>query len=172
MAHPVPEIFPDDRTHSPMFRVALPIAFAVATLMPFAAHAQDEALREAVERYVSSPVQQRMMDEMLSADAMVAQMRAMMPQLTDEQLEVVGRIGAEEMAGLRTDLEGAMVEAAVATFSLEEILALEAFYNTPEGAAVMSKMQPFMANTFAMIGPQMQEAQMRIGQRVMTELAQ
>jgi len=64
-----------------------------------------------------------------------------------------------------------MVAAAVDTFSLEEILALEAFYNTPEGASVMSKMQPFMANTFEMIGPQMQEAQMRIGQRVMIELS-
>ncbi len=145
--------------------------FALTMMGVSAAHAQDDALREAVQRYVDSPVQQQMMDEMLSADAMIAQMRAMMPQLTEEQLEVVGRIGAEEMAALRPELEAAMVTAAVDTFSLEEILALEAFYNTPEGASVMTKMQPFMANTFAMIGPQMQEAQIRIGQRVMTELS-
>ena len=145
--------------------------FALTMMGVSAAHAQDDALREAVQRYVDSPVQQQMMDEMLSADAMIAQMRAMMPQLTEEQLEVVGRIGAEEMAALRPELEAAMVTAAVDTFSLEEILALEAFYNTPEGASVMTKMQPFMANTFAMIGPQMQEARIRIGQRVMTELS-
>ncbi len=153
-----------------MFRFALPVACVLA-LFGASGDAQDDALRGAVQRYVDNPIQQRMMDEMLSADAMIAQMRAMMPQLTEEQLQLVGRIGAEEMAALRPDLEAAMVAAAVDTFSLEEILALEAFYNTPEGASVMSKMQPFMANTFEMIGPQMQEAQMRIGQRVMIELS-
>ena len=155
-----------------MTRIALPLALALG-LLAGPAPAQDDAeLREAVERYVNSPLQQQMMDEMLSADAMIEQMRSMMPQLSAEQLEVVGRIGAEEMAGIRPAMEAAMVEAAVDTFTLPEMLALEAFYETPEGAAVMSKMQPFMAATFARIGPQMQEAQMRIGQRVMTELSQ
>lgn len=155
-----------------MIRTALPLACALSLLVSGASLAQDDDLREAVERYVESPVQQRMMDEMLSADAMITQMQAMLPQLTQEQLEIVGRIGAEEMASLRPEMEAAMVEAAVETFTLEEILALEAFYNTPEGAAVMAKMQPFMATTFAMIGPEMQAAQMRIGQRVMSELSQ
>jgi len=155
-----------------MIRTALPLACALS-LLAVPALAQDEdALREAVERYVDSPMQQRMMDEMLSADAMIQQMQAMMPQLTDTQLEVVGRIGAEEMAAIRPAMEEAMVEAAVDTFSLPEMLALEAFYETEEGAAVMSKMQPFMAATFAMIAPEMQAAQMRIGQRVMTELSE
>jgi len=154
-----------------MFRLALPLACGLALFGATPGHAQDDELREAVQRYVDNPIQQRMMDEMLSADAMIAQMRAMTPQLTEEQLQIFGRIGAEEMTALRPDLEAAMVASAVDTFSLEEIVALEAFYNTPEGADVMSKMQPFMANTFAMIGPQMQQAQMRIGQRVMTELS-
>jgi hypothetical protein len=154
-----------------MFRFALPFACALAVFAAAPLHAQDAALREAVERYVQNPVQQQMMDDMLSADAMIAQMRAMMPQLTEEQLQVVGRIGSEEMAGLRPALEAAMVSAAVDTFSLEEILALEAFYNTPEGASVMAKMQPFMASAMGRIGPEMQEAQIRIGQRVMTELS-
>ena len=155
-----------------MIRTALPLACALALMVAAPSSAQDDDLRAAVERYVDSPVQQRMMDEMLSAEAMISQMASMMPQLTDEQLEVVGRIGAEEMAALRPAMETAMVEAAIETFTLPEILALEAFYETPEGAAVMTKMQPFMATTFSMIGPEMQEAQMRIGQRVMTELSQ
>jgi hypothetical protein len=116
-------------------------------------------------------VQQRMLDEMLSADAMVDQMRAVLPQATEEELQAIATIAAEELAALRPDLESAMIEASVATFTLEEIEALEAFYNTPEGASVMSKMQPFMAMSMGMIGPQMMEAQMRIGQRVMTELS-
>jgi hypothetical protein len=155
-----------------MIRTALPLACTLGLMVTAPSFAQDDELRAAVERYVDSPVQQRMMDEMLSADAMITQMAAMMPQLTQEQLEIVGRIGAEEMAALRPAMEDAMVEAAVETFTLPEILALEAFYETPEGAAVMTKMQPFMATTFAMIGPEMQAAQMRIGQRVMTELSQ
>ncbi len=154
-----------------MIRTAVPLACALTYLASGASVAQSDDLRAAVERYVDSPVQQRMMDEMLSADAMITQMQAMLPQLTQEQLDIVGRIGAEEMATLRPEMEAAMVEAAVETFTLPEILALEAFYNTPEGAAVMAKMQPFMATTFAMIGPEMQEVQMRIGQRVMTELS-
>lgn len=155
-----------------MRRLLLPAFCGLALSLAAPAGAQDDALREAVERYVANPIQQRMMDEMLSADAMIAQMRAMIPQLTEEQLSIVGRIGAEEMAALRPDLEAAMVTAAIETFTLEEVEALEAFYNTEEGASVMSKMQPFMATTMTLVGPQMQAAQARIGQRVMTELSQ
>jgi hypothetical protein len=94
----------------------------------------------------------------------------MAPQLTEEQLRGVATISAEELATLRPDLEAAMVEAAIGTFTLAEIEALEAFYNTPEGASVMSKMQPYMAQAMGRIGPQLMEAQTRIGQRIMTEL--
>jgi hypothetical protein len=146
----------------------LSLAFALATALP--ATAQDDALRAAVERYIDNPVQQGMMDDMLSADAMVDQMRAIAPQLTEEQLQIVGRISAEELSTLRPDLEAAMIEAAITTFTLPEIEALEAFYNTPEGASVMAKMQPYMAQAMGRIGPQMMQAQTRIGQRVMTEL--
>lgn len=157
-----------------MFRIShralLILALATAPALP--AFAQDTAaLREAAERYIRNPVQQRMMDEMLSADAMVAQMRAMVPQLTEEQAQLVARITSEEMAVLRPDLEAAMIDASVETFTLEEIEALEAFYSTPVGASVMSKMQPFMATAMGMIAPEMQQVQMRIGQRIMTELS-
>jgi hypothetical protein len=153
-----------------MVRFARPLACALS-LFGASLHAQDDTLREAVQSFVDNPVQQQMMDDMLSADAMITQMHAMMPQLTEEQLQVVGRIGSEEMETLRPALEAAMVSAAVETFSLEEILALEAFYNTPEGASVMAKMQPYMASAMGAIGPEMQEAQMRIGTRLMTELS-
>jgi hypothetical protein len=154
-----------------MFRFALPIACAMSLACTVTVQAQNDTLRATVERFVGNPVQQQMMDDMLSADAMIAQMRAVMPQLTDAQLQLVGGIGAEEMATLRPALEAAMVSAAVETFTLEEILALEAFYNTPEGAAVMAKMQPYMASAMGRIGPEMQAAQMRITQRVMIELS-
>jgi hypothetical protein len=151
-----------------MRRTLLSLTLALATALP--ATAQDDALRAAVERYITNPVQQQMMDDMLSADAMVDQMRAFAPQLTEEQLQIVGRISAEELATLRPDLEAAMIEAAIATFTLPEIEALEAFYNTPEGASVMTKMQPFMAQAMGRVGPQMMAVQGRIGQRITTEL--
>jgi hypothetical protein len=151
-----------------MRRTLLSLTLALATALP--ATAQDDALRAAVERYITNPVQQQMMDDMLSADAMVDQMRAVAPQLTEEQLQIVGRISAEELVTLRPDLEAAMIEAAIATFTLPEIEALEAFYNTPEGASVMTKMQPFMAQAMGRVGPQMMAVQGRIGQRITTEL--
>jgi hypothetical protein len=151
-----------------MRRTLIPLALALAAALPAAA--QDDALRAAVERYINNPVQQQMLEDMLSADAMVDQMRAVAPQLTEEQLQIVGRISAEELAAIRPDLEAAMIEAAIATFTLPEIEALEAFYNTPEGASVMTKMQPFMAEAMGRVGPQMMQAQGRIGQRITTEL--
>lgn len=151
-----------------MRHFALVLVLALATTRP--ASAQDDALRAAVDRYITNPVQQRMMDDMLSADAMIDQMRAMAPQLTEDQLQIVGRISAEELAMLRPDLEAAMIEAAIATFTLAEIEALETFYTTPEGASVMAKMQPFMAQAMGRMGPQMVAAQSRIGQRIMSDL--
>ncbi|MBF9058520.1 hypothetical protein HKCCSP123_04930 [Rhodobacterales bacterium HKCCSP123] len=152
-----------------MRRLALCLALALAAAHP--ATAEDDALRAAVERYVANPVQQRMMDDMLSADAMVAQIRAVAPQLTEEQLQIAGRISAEELATLRPDLEAAMVEAAIMTFTLSEVEALDAFLATPEGASVMTKMQPYMAQAMNRVGPQMMALQARIGQRLATELS-
>jgi hypothetical protein len=153
-----------------MFRLLLPCLALILATAALPVRAQDAALRAAVERYINNPVQQRMMDDMLSADAVVDQVRAVAPQLSEAELQTVGRIGAEELAALRPALEAAMIEAATATFTLAEIEALEAFYNTPEGASVMSKMQPFMAAAMGRIGPQMQAAQARIGQRITAEL--
>lgn len=149
--------------------LALAAALACAAL-PLQAQDNADALRDAATRYVENPVQQRMMDDMLSADALVAQMRAMMPELSDEQLEIIGQIGAEEMAAVRPELEVAMIEAAVETFTLEEIVALEEFYSTPVGASVMGKMQPFMQSAMTQMAPAMQAAQAGIMSRVVTAL--
>lgn len=152
-----------------MFRpFAFAAALALLSAMPL--YAQDDALRAAAERYVNNPVQQEMLDDLLSADVIVSQVRAMVPGVTEEQLLIVGEIGAEEMAVIRPELEAATIEAAIATFTLEEIEALEAFYATPLGASVLSKMQPFMESSMALAGPAMQAAQGRISARLMQAL--
>lgn len=152
-----------------MFR-PFALAAALATLLALPLQAQDDALRAAAERYIQNPVQQGMLDDMLSADAFITQMRAVLPDMTEDQLVIVGQIGAEEMGAVRSDLEAAMVDAAVATFTLDEIEALEAFYSTPLGASVMSKMQPFMDVAMQSAAPAMQSMQLRISERVMQEL--
>lgn len=83
-----------------MFRpFAFAAALALSSAMPL--YAQDDALRAAAERYVNNPVQQEMLDDLLSADVIVSQVRAMVPSVTEEQLPIVGEIGAEEIAVIR-----------------------------------------------------------------------
>ena len=43
-----------------MFRLALPLACGLALFGATPGHAQDDELREAVQRYVDNPIQQRM----------------------------------------------------------------------------------------------------------------
>jgi hypothetical protein len=152
--------------------LALTAVLALASALFQPALAQDEAaLRAAAESYVSGPANQRMMDQILSPDTLIAQMRAANPNLTDEQLQLAAGIAAEELAEIRDDMEVATIEAAIVTFSLEEITALDAFYRTPEGMGVAGKMQPFMQNAFARMGPALQAAQGKIGARIMKAIA-
>ena len=135
--------------------------------MATTAQAQDDlALREAALRYVNDPVQQEMMDAMSTPEAFIAQLRATLPNASQEELDLAAEILAEEITTLRPVMEAAMVEAAVTNFSLEEITALNAFYATPEGASVMRKMQGFMAAFWEMVGLDLQQTQMRAGARI------
>jgi len=147
----------------------LPRFFLAAVLAAMASVATAQSaddLRAAATRYVENPVQQQMLDDMLSPEAMVVQMQTMAPQIPDDALQVFSTIVSEELALIRPALEAAMIEAAIATYSLEEIEALEAFYNTELGASVMGKMQGFMASFMAAIGPEMAQMQGRVAQRV------
>jgi len=132
--------------------------------------AQSDALRAAAERYVQHPVQQKMIDDALSPDTVVAQLRATAPQLTDEQVQVAATIVVEEMVKIRPALEVAVIEAVASTFTLDEIEALETFYNSPPGASAMSKIQPFMVSAMGSMAGPLQAAQSRIGQRMAEEL--
>ena len=148
-------------------RLAVLLLTATLALPAFAQDQTDgeEARREAAENYVNSDSQQQILDQMLTPDAMVEQIRAMSPGVPDDVLTGIGQIAAEEMASIRPAMEQAMVEAAVETFTLEEIVAVHEFYETPEGASVMQKMQPYMQRAMTMLAPEMQEAQQRIMER-------
>lgn len=143
------------------------IAALILALPALSASAQDsqEDLRAAAESYIESPAQQQVIDRLLSADNIVAQARASRPDLPDAVLEQLGTIASEELGAIRGDLENAMIEAAMETFTLAEIQALDAFYRTEEGSSVLLKTQDFMQSAMVRVGPRLQQAQQAIGQR-------
>ena len=128
--------------------------------------APDEAVREAARRYIESEGMQAMMDEMLSPDAMADALRAQFgEQIPEDVMSQIVTIATDELQSIRPAMEDAMIEAAAETFTLEEIEAQIEFYQSPEGASVISKMQPFMTSFYEAIGPEFQATNERIMQR-------
>jgi len=153
-----------------MLRLFLSISFLLSATL---AQAQSEtALRAAAEAYVRSDVQQQTMDAMFSPEAIVSQMRANAPQLTEAQLAKLSTIVSEELQILRPRMETVMIETAAQTFSLSELNALKAFYETPDGRSAMLKVQPFFTTTMGNIAPELQAVQRRIAERAQKELAE
>lgn len=143
-----------------MKRILAAAALALALARPV--HADDAALRAAAETYAGLPDVQAMMDELMSAETLSANLRASLPpnmNPTPQQIARVGEIMEGAMRPLRPELERAMIEAMIRNFTLDEIEAVTDFYRSPAGAAVMRKMQPFMQDTMAAIAPSMTEFQ-------------
>ena len=131
------------------------------------AEAPGEELRAAAERYVEGEAVQTMMDQMLSPDVLTDAMRAQFgDQIDDDTMTQLADIAVEELGSIRPAMEQAMVDATAETFTLDEIEAQIAFYETPEGSSVLTKMQPLMASYYTAIGPDLQAAQQRIMERV------
>lgn len=128
--------------------------------------AQDVTLVAAAEAYISSPSQQNMIDRLLSPDSIRAQISNARPDIPVDLLVEVGKIASEELNAVRPQLEKAMVDAAVETFTLAEIEALDAFYRTPEGQSVLVKNATFMQTAMNSIAPEMRDVQQEIFTRV------
>lgn len=147
-----------------MMRLTTALALALASPV-FADEATDAATA-----FIKSPVQQKLIGDMLSPQMLMTQFEAMGIQLTDEQTEVVLRIVREELVAIRPEMEDAMIVGAADAFTVEEIEALTAFYSTPEGASAMAKMNPYMQTTMNQMMPSLRSAQGRIMERVQAEL--
>ncbi|MEM8978919.1 MAG: DUF2059 domain-containing protein [Pseudomonadota bacterium] len=148
----------------------LAIVFGLLLATPLVAQSTDEKL-ELARTYIESDVQQRMLDDMLSAEAMVDQMRAMAPQLTTAQIAIVSSIVSAELGVLRADMEEAMIKSAAENFSIDEMSALMTFYNSPLGSSVMVKMQPFMSTAMEEMSPAMIQMQRTVAQKVQQALS-
>lgn len=145
------------------------LALAALLALPHAAAAQDAD--EVARQYVEGEAVQAMLDDMLSADAMMQMFEMQGVALPENRRDEVAGIVAEELATVRPDMEAAMIAEAAETFTLEELVALEAFYSSPVGASILAKNQAFMAETMGRIAPQMADAQGRIGERVVDALS-
>lgn len=139
-------------------------AAVALALLTTAGHAQ--TVEEAARAYIDSPVQQAMMDDMLSAEAFIQQFRAMGVPIPEDRMEAVAMAIAEELAALRPMMEESMFDAAVGTFTAEELVALNEFYSSDLGASIAGKMQPFLESFYAEMGPQLQAVQGQIVERI------
>ena len=118
--------------------------------------ALDQARTEAAERYAALPAVQAMMDDMLSARSLAGQIMNSVPggtEISDTQLSRLSAVLADVLMDLRPELETTMITNTAALFTLDEILALTAFYDSEHGAAIMAKMQPFMQETMSHLSP-------------------
>lgn len=129
----------------------------------------DAETRELAERYLSMPAIQKMNDDLYGGN-MLDSMMGMQDAMPEEVRATMAKILTEEFAKIRPGLEAAMIESAAAIFTADELRAMIAFYDSPEGASVAAKTMPFTQKTFEVFGPQMEEFQRAIVQRLMKEV--
>ncbi len=144
--------------------------FTIAAAACFALPAFADEATDAAAAFINSPVQQKLMDDMLSPDMIMTQMQTVAAQLPEDKVEILVKIVTEELEDIRPKMEDAMIAGAAQSFTIDEINALTAFYNSPLGASAMSKMTPYMQQTMSALGPSMQEMQRNIMTRAQKEL--
>lgn len=147
------------------------LTIVAAGFLATSAHAQSQELIDAATAYANNPVQQTLLDDMLSADGVMAQMGLIGGAVPADQLEVLSTIVSEELAVIRPELEAAMIDGMARTFTLEEISALNEFYSSEIGASAMSKMTPYMQESMTALAPAFQTMQTNIARRVQEELS-
>ena len=146
----------------------LPLAAVLALSLTSPVFA--DAATDAATAFIESPVQQKLLDDMLSPEGLMAQFQAVQPQLPPDKTDEILQIVSEELNAFRPQMEAAMIKGAAEAFTVEEIEALTAFYSSPIGASAMSKMNPYMQSAMAEMTPGLQAMQGRVMQRVQEAL--
>ncbi|MFK7857331.1 MAG: DUF2059 domain-containing protein [Granulosicoccus sp.] len=145
------------------------LALVTVGMLITTAQAQDAALLEAAKEYVKLPGVQKMIDDNFAPEWFAGQMATSFPPamgVTQDQLDELGKLMADKMSPLRPEMELAMINGAANHFTLDEIKVLSEFYQSPEGASVMAKMQPYMRDTMAVIMPKMMQASQELGPQI------
>lgn len=133
-------------------------------------HAQTQEQLDAARAYMNTPVQQKLMEDMLSPEVLMAQMDPTGNLIPSDKKEIIATIISEEMLAMRPVMMESIVQGMATSFTLEEITALTEFYSSPLGASAMSKMAPFMHETMTAIGPEIQQMQLNVVKRIQAEL--
>ncbi len=133
----------------------------------------DAALKAAAEAYVHHPVTQQVIDGMWSGDTMrsfvTALSRAQGANFRRDQTEALTRIVREELDRIRPQVESLMTKAVIETFTLEEVRALNAFYDTEPGASATVKSGKILRSFNAGAAPVLMGMFKRLGERVKAE---
>ena len=136
------------------------------------ATAQSQELIDAATAYVDSPVQQELMEDMLSPEGIMAQMGLFGGSMPQEKMDALAQIVSEELDTIKPALRQASINGMASNFSLEEIEALNAFYSSEHGASAMKKMNPFMQQTMAAMAPDFARMQGNLARRIEEELSE
>ncbi len=143
-----------------MKKLCLATAFVVLTTP---ALAQDAT--ELATQYVYMPEVQSMITDMFSPTTLANQVTSSLPpgmSITDNQKQRIGEVLSTAMNDLRPRMEQLMISGSAETFSTDELQALIDFYGSEHGAAIMTKMNPFMTSIMAELGPEMQALQAKV----------
>ncbi len=141
-------------------------AEAVAEEAPLEATEESLAL---AERYLTLPAIKRMNDQLYGGNVLDS-MLGMQTDLPEEVKATMARILKEEFARIRPDLDAVMIRTAAETFTIPELEAMIAFYETPEGESVAAKTAPFATKTFENFSEGLAEFQQTVVKRLMEEL--
>lgn len=137
----------------------LTIALPIAMIATGPAFAQDDALRQRAETFVQSDAMQMTIDQVLSPETFVAQLRASGVQLTEDQIRTVADIVDRELAEAQPEFETALAAAAAETFTLAELEGMIDYYESDVGRSSTGKMQAFLESFYQNLGGTLTEVQ-------------
>ncbi|MEX0337464.1 MAG: DUF2059 domain-containing protein [Arenibacterium sp.] len=151
--------------------VSTAVAFSLISLSLGPLNAETNEKRALARAFVESPVQQRMIDDMLSPEALEKSIATQLKDAKPETIEVVSQITAEEFMKIRPELNALMVGIAQDLYTAEELEAMIAFYASPLGASAMSKSGAFVQRFATDMRPIAQRMQFTLMQRLFVEMA-
>ena len=145
--------------------ISLMLVAAFLSVVANPAAAEDNpALRTAAENHIRHPVTQHALDGILSIDTLRSHLvfasQASGTQLESDEveaLEALTRSLKEEFDRIRPELETLMVNAAIDTYTLDELQALNEFYDTAAGASAMMKAHIFTQSFSVGVVPLVQQ---------------
>ena len=103
----------------------------------------------------------------------MTQLTASLPpgtELSQDKRERLAAVVSEHLGALQPGMQATLIEVAARVFTAEELEAMIAFYGSEQGASIMAKTQPMMADFMGEFAPEMQAAQQAMLPEIMAIL--